>query len=720
MRQRIRNFAVLIMFVWGGPLSIGQAQSLYFPPNSSAVWDTMPPSALGWCQTRIDSLYALLDSNDTKAFVLLKDGKIVLEKYFAGHSPNSFWRWASAGKTVTATLVGIAQQENLLSITDTTSTYLGPGWSSLTTAQEERINIRHQLTMTSGLNDGVADLYCTDDTCLTYLAVPGTRWAYHNAPYTLLDPVLENATGRTLNQYLNQKIKAPTGMDGQFIVSGYNRVLFSTARSMARFGLLMLNRGVWNGVPVLNDTAYFGQMTRSSQNLNQGYGYLWWLNGTASHMVPRLRSVFSGPMFPSAPMDMIAALGADGQFINVIPSTNMVWIRMGETPPSVPLDYMFNNIVWNAINQLNCNASLPMTLNGNLQYANTAGSALAYSPLELVDSTGTVVDRDTSRMNGSFSFNAIQGRRYRIRAFPTITPGGINATDALRVVQSFSGSGSLTGLQAMAADVNRSGTVTSTDALNIARWSAQLLTSFPAGAWTQDTLGVLADTAAGPLGHRVLSTGDVNSSYIPPPPSPCPASSVTDGAGNVYPTLALQNQCWMGSNLRTNRFANGDFIPFPLTTSGWSTTTTTPAHALYNNDPANDSLFGRMYNWFAATDTRGICPTGWHLPSDTEWTTLTTALGGTGVAGHAVKSTTGWASAGNGSNSSGFNGLPAGFRRETGVFEGLGSHTYWWSSTGLSLTPSNAYFRRASFNASTLFRDNGLKRLGLSVRCLRD
>jgi len=697
-----------------------QAQGLYFPPTTSTVWDTLPPSSLGWCNARIDSLYALLDSNDTKAFVLLKDGKIVLEKYFAGHGPNSLWRWASAGKTVTATLVGIAQQENLLSITDSTSTYLGPGWSSLTPAQEGQIKIHHQLTMTTGLNDGVADLYCTDDTCLTYLASPGTRWAYHNAPYTLLDPVLENATGRTLNQYLNQKIKAPTGMDGQFIVSGYNRVLFSTARSMARFGLLMLNRGVWNGVPVLNDTAYFGQMTRSSQNLNQGYGYLWWLNGTASHMVPRIRTVFSGPMFPPAPMDMIAALGSEGQFINVIPSTNMVWIRMGETPPSVPLDYMFNNMIWNAINQLNCNASTPMTLNGNLQYANTAGSALAYCPLELVDSNGTVVDRDSSRMNGSFSFNAIQGRRYRIRAFPTLAPGGINATDALRVVQSFSGSTALTGLQTMAADVNRSGTVTSSDALNIARWSAQLLNTFSAGPWTQDSALFVADTAAGPAVHRVLSTGDVNGSFVPPPPSPCPTASVTDIAGNLYPTLAIQNQCWMGSNLRTNRFANGDLIPFPLTTNGWSTTTTTPAHALYNNDPANDSLYGRMYNWFAASDTRGICPGGWHLPSDAEWTTLTTALGGTGVAGHAIKSTTGWASSGNGSNSSGFNGLPAGFRRETGVFEGLGSHAYWWSSTGLSLTPSNAYFRRASFNASTLFRDNNLKRLGLSIRCLRD
>jgi len=697
-----------------------QAQSLYFPPTTSTVWDSLPPSSLGWCNARIDSLYALLDSNDTKAFVLLKDGKIVLEKYFAGHGRNSLWRWASAGKTVMATLVGIAQQENLLNITDSTSTYLGPGWSSLTPAQEGQIKIHHQLTMTSGLNDGVADLYCTDDTCLTYLASPGTRWAYHNAPYTLLDPVLENATGRTLNQYLNQKIKAPTGMDGQFIVSGYNRVLFSTALSMARFGLLMLNRGVWNGVPVLNDTAYFGQMTRSSQNLNQGYGYLWWLNGTPSYMVPRFRTVFSGPMFPPAPMDVVAALGSEGQFINVIPSTNMVWIRMGETPPSVPLDYMFNNMIWNAINQLNCNASPPMTLNGNLQYANTAGSALAYCPLELVDSNGSVVDRDSSRMNGSFSFNAIQGRRYRIRALPTLAPGGINATDALRVVQSFSGSTALTGLQAMAADVNRSGTVTSTDALNIARWSAQLLTSFPAGPWTQDSALVVADTSAGPAVHRVLSTGDVNGSFVPPPPSPCPTASVTDIAGNLYPTLAIQNQCWMGSNLRTNRFANGDLIPFPLTNIGWSGTTITPAHALYNNNPMNDSLYGRMYNWFAASDTRLICPTGWHVPSDGEWATMTTALGGTGVTGHAIKSTTGWASSGNGSNSSGFNGLPAGFRRETGIFEGLGSHAYWWSSTGLSVTPSNAYFRQASFNTSTLFRDNGLKRLGLSIRCLRD
>jgi len=176
----------------------------------------------------------------------------------------------------------------------------------------------------------------------------------------------------------------------------------------------------------------------------------------------------------------------------------------------------------------------------------------------------------------------------------------------------------------------------------------------------------------------------------------------------------------MGSNLRTNRFRNGDLIPFPLTTSAWSGTVTTPAQALYNNDPNSDSLWGRLYNWYAVADSRGLCPTGWHVPSDAEWTTLTTSLGGVNLAGHAVKSSSGWASAGNGSNSSGFDGLPAGFRRETGVFEGINNHAYWWSSTGLSLTPANAYYRRASFNASNLFRDNSLKRLGLSVRCVLD
>jgi len=215
------------------------AQTLYFPPTTGNAWDTISPSSLGYCPSKIDSLYDFLASENTKAFILLKDGKIVLEKYFGTHNQDTPWQWASAGKTITSFMTGIAQQEGYLSISDATSKFIGKGWTNCTPEQEEKITIRHQLTMTSGLDDGVADPFCTLDDCLVYKADAGTRWAYHNAPYTLLDKVIENATGMTLNNYTTQKLKRPTGMTGLFVPVDYNNVYFSNARSMARFGLLI-------------------------------------------------------------------------------------------------------------------------------------------------------------------------------------------------------------------------------------------------------------------------------------------------------------------------------------------------------------------------------------------------------------------------------------------------------------------------------------------------
>lgn len=334
------------------------AQSLYFPPLTGSAWDTISPTTLNLCQDRIDSLYTYLDTNNTKAFILLKDGKIVLEKYFGTQTQNSVWQWASAGKTLTSFLVGMAQQEGHLAITDTSSQYLGQGWTSCTPAQEEKITIRNQLTMTSGLDDGVPDNHCTYDSCLVYLADAGTRWAYHNAPYTLLDSVIFYSTGMTMNAYATQKLKNPTGMTGAFIPIGYDNVYFSNARSMARFGLLILNNGNWNGNQIMTDTAYFNQMTNTSQMLNKSYGYLWWLNGKASYMLPGTQFVFPGYLNPHAPADMIAALGKDGQFLNVIPSENMVWVRMGEAPDSLPVPYLMNDVIWQYINDLNCSTGL--------------------------------------------------------------------------------------------------------------------------------------------------------------------------------------------------------------------------------------------------------------------------------------------------------------------------------------------------------------------------
>ena len=334
-----------------------KSQTIYFPPISGNTWDTIAPQTLGYCQPKIDSLYNYLEVNNTKAFILLKDGKIVLEKYFGTHTATTPWQWASAGKTITSFMTGIAQQEGYLSITDTTSTYLGQGWTNCTPQQEEKISIWNQLTMTSGLDDGVPDHYCTLDTCLNYLADPGTRWAYHNGPYTLLDGVIENVTGLTLNNYTTQKLKNPTGMTGAFFSVGYNNVFFSTARSMARFGSLILNKGNWNGNQIMTDTAYFNDMVNTSQNLNKSYGYLWWLNGKESFMVPTLQTVFPAYMCPNAPADMISAIGSGGQFLNVVPSQNLVWLRMGDEPSNSNVPFLLNDDIWQYVNDLVCSAT---------------------------------------------------------------------------------------------------------------------------------------------------------------------------------------------------------------------------------------------------------------------------------------------------------------------------------------------------------------------------
>lgn len=337
-------------------LSVVQLRAqLYFPPNNSSEWETISPETMGWCNNKIDSLYDYLDANNSVAFILLKDGKIVLEKYFGAQTSTSYWYWASAGKTLTSFMVGIAQQEGYLDINDKTSDYLGTGWTSCSPEQEAQITIRNQITMTSGLDDAGVDPYCTTDTCLVYLADAGTRWAYHNAPYTLLDGVIENATGTTLNNYTATKVKSPTGMDGFYFQSDFNNVFYSTARSMARFGLLILNKGNWNGNAIMTDTNYYHDMVNTSQEINKSYSYLWWLNGKESYMLPQSQFVFPGKLCPNAPDDMFAALGKNGQFINVVPSQNLVWIRMGNAPDDMPVPSFLNDSIWKYINNLNCN-----------------------------------------------------------------------------------------------------------------------------------------------------------------------------------------------------------------------------------------------------------------------------------------------------------------------------------------------------------------------------
>jgi len=333
--------------------------ALYFPPLGSQAWESVTPAALGWDTAAIPALTTLLESNGTRAFILLKDGKIVLEEYFgqnlAGNAPfsqSAMWYWASAGKTLTAFIVGKAQEEGLLSISNKTSDYLGTGWTSLAPAREDLITVRHQLTMTTGLDDGVADSHDFSPANLVYKAPAGTRWAYHNAPYTLLENVAAQATRRDFNGYFNEKLRDRIGMDGFWSWLDSDHVYFSTARSMARFGLLVLNGGKWDQEAVMQDRTFFDQMTRPSQDLNQSYGYLWWLNGKGSFMVPGSQAVIPGSLNPNAPADMVSGLGKNGQYVSVVPSLKLVLVRMGENPDAVEVPFLFLDEIWKKLNMI--------------------------------------------------------------------------------------------------------------------------------------------------------------------------------------------------------------------------------------------------------------------------------------------------------------------------------------------------------------------------------
>jgi uncharacterized protein (TIGR02145 family) len=203
--------------------------------------------------------------------------------------------------------------------------------------------------------------------------------------------------------------------------------------------------------------------------------------------------------------------------------------------------------------------------------------------------------------------------------------------------------------------------------------------------------------------------------------------SMTDQEGNVYKTIVIGTQEWMAENLNTSVYRNGDAIPTNLDDATWAATTS-GAWAYYNNDASYACPYGKLYNWFTCVDARGLCPVGWHVPSDAEWTVLTDFLGGESEAGGKMKSTgtieaaTGlWNGPNTGAtNSDGFSGVPTGLRHNTfGYYEQGGQYGYWWSL--LEFDELNAWYRRLDYVNDNAFQDMGSnKRNGFSVRCLRD
>lgn len=398
----MKHLASLAALFFAGTLT---AQELYFPPTIGNTWESTDPSALGWCAEEIAPLLGFLEQSNTKAFIVLKDGKIVIEHYFGTFTQDSSWYWASAGKSLTGFLAGMAQQQGLLDVDLPTSTYIGEGWTSCTPEQESAITVRNQLSMTTGLDDGGNNFDCLDPECLTYLADPGTRWAYHNGPYTLMDGVLESATGQNLNTYVFSSLGSSTGILGLFVQLGANNVFFSKARSMARFGLLAQNRGTWDTTPILNDDAWFEAMTTPSQTLNKAYGLLWWLNGQEDYMLPGIQLVLPGPLMPDAPQDIYAAMGKNGQIINVSPSTGLVVVRMGNLPGDLFVPNVYNNDIWEYLNAVLCTPTSVEAVNneGDLKlYPNPVKEQLTIAlpagtnaaDLWILDAVGRTIHRE--------------------------------------------------------------------------------------------------------------------------------------------------------------------------------------------------------------------------------------------------------------------------------------------------------------------------------------
>jgi len=204
---------------------------------------------------------------------------------------------------------------------------------------------------------------------------------------------------------------------------------------------------------------------------------------------------------------------------------------------------------------------------------------------------------------------------------------------------------------------------------------------------------------------------------------PCPGMPTeTDYNGNVYNTVQIGTQCWMKENLRARNYRNGTPIPNITSNSTWGSLST-DAMCWYNNDSVTyAATYGALYNWYAVDNPNGLCPTGWHVPTDAEWTILTDFLGGLSVVGGPLKETgtTHWNTPNTGAtNSSGFTALPGGCRNySTGSFDYIGGSGYWWSSS--------AYSSTGAWNRVLLYDDSGVygvsltKRLGFSVRCVRD
>jgi CubicO group peptidase (beta-lactamase class C family) len=340
--------------------AVAASSSQAAPANPGATWQKVSPATVGLDPAKLAQIAAQAREGRSNCLVVVRDGKLAGEWYFHGTGPTTAQDVFSATKSFASTLVGIAQDEGDLRISDPASRWI-PQWKG---TRSEAVTLRQLLSMDSGrawdvVTDYLRLLSARDRTAfaigLGQAAAPGTVWAYNNSAVQTLDRVLANATGSDVAEFADQHIFAPLGMAHTAMATDRagNAQLFegihSTCRDMARFGVLMLNHGRWGGRQIVSRSFVDAATGHSSSPLNAAYGYLWWLNRegviagvTAATSIGAVQQgdVERGRMVPGAPASMYWALGLGNQLIQIDPGSRTVVVRLGSAA-AIPLPPTF-------------------------------------------------------------------------------------------------------------------------------------------------------------------------------------------------------------------------------------------------------------------------------------------------------------------------------------------------------------------------------------------
>ncbi|MGC1391586.1 MAG: fibrobacter succinogenes major paralogous domain-containing protein [Bacteroidales bacterium] len=236
------------------------------------------------------------------------------------------------------------------------------------------------------------------------------------------------------------------------------------------------------------------------------------------------------------------------------------------------------------------------------------------------------------------------------------------------------------------------------------------------GSFSSIITGLAANTTYYARAFATNSAGTAYGSVV----SFTTPGAVTDIDGNVYNTVVINTQVWMVENLKTTRYRNGDPIQYISDSTQWNQYLTTGAYCIYRNNASNANAYGNLYNWYAVNDNRYIAPSGWHVPTDGDWTALTSFLGGDTEGGKLKEAgTIHWASPNTGAtNETGFTALPGGYRDDLGFFDWITDYLYLWSSSEAEATV--AWYRFMDNNSGYVIKDVFDKTYGFSVRCIKD